>query len=314
MDSPAAPLVVVNPTASKVAHEQRRGGIVESVVAAVEARTGRPPDVVGTTREAAALALAAARHAPLVAVVGGDGTIREAAAALAGTGVPLAIVPAGTGNVFAAELGVPRNIDGAIGLIETGQAQAVDLGLATWGPAESGSPRPAAGSNAFVVACGIGFDARVMARASAEHKRRLGFAAYIVAAVREAARPHSATFRIEADDETYELTGLVVMVANCGQIIPGFVGPRHPIDPTDGLLDVIVVTATTLPGGLIGAAEALLARGPTPHRQPRSLRLRARAVRVISEPQEPVQVDGDAHRAAWLEARVQPGAIKILRS
>jgi len=310
---PPAPLVVVNPTASKLAHEKRRGAIVESVVAAVTARTGRAPDVVATTREAAAIALAAARHAPLVAVVGGDGTIREAAAALSGTGVPMAIVPAGTGNVFASELGVPRRIAGALEVIRTGRPRAVDLGLATWGTEEGGGDEAAVGSNAFVVACGIGFDARVMTRASTEQKRRFGFGAYILAAIGEAARPRPTRFTIEADGETHELTGLVTLVANCGQIIPGFVGPRHPIDPADGLLDVIVVTATTLPGGLRGAAEALLARGPTPHRQRHSLRLQAARVRVSADPEEPVQVDGDAHRATWLEARVQPGAITILR-
>ncbi|HEX5013419.1 MAG TPA: diacylglycerol kinase family protein [Candidatus Limnocylindrales bacterium] len=310
---PVAPLVVVNPVASKLAHEKRRGGIVDAVVAAVAARTGQAPDVAATTREAAAVALAAARHAPLVAVVGGDGTLREAAAALSGTGVPLAIVPAGTGNVFAAELGVPRGISGAIEVIRAGRPRPVDLGLATWGSAEDGVAGPPAGSNAFVVACGVGFDARVMARASAEHKRRLGFGAYIVAAIHEAASPRPTRFTIEADDETHEATGLVALVANCGQIIPGFVGPRHPIDPADGLLDVIVVTATTLPGGLLGAAEALLARGPTPHRHRRSLRLRAARVRITADPEQPVQVDGDAHRAAWLEARVNPGAITILR-
>jgi diacylglycerol kinase (ATP) len=306
------PLIVVNPTASKLAHEERRGGIVSSVAAAVRARTGEEPEIVGTTQEAAAVALAAAGGAPLVTVVGGDGTIRQAATALAGTGVPLAIVPAGTGNAFAAELGVPRRIGGAIELIRTGTPQRVDLGMAAWGPV-SDVESVAAGSSAFVVACGMGFDARVMARASTEHKRRLGFIAYVVAAVGEAARPRPARFTIDADGDVHDVEALVVLIANCGQIVPGLVGPRHPIDPTDGLLDVIVVTASGLVGGLVGAAEALLTSGPTPHARSRLLRVRARRVRVSAEPPEPVEVDGDAHHAAWLEATVQPGAMTILR-
>ena len=308
------PIVVVNPVASRVSESSRRDRLVESVVAAVEARTGETPIVVAASPEAAreALALAGAGAAPLVVVVGGDGTIREAASVLAGTSVPMAIVPAGTGNVFAAALGIPRGAVDAIRLIGEGRPVAVDLGSATWGGIVAGRQLDPEGSMAFAVACGIGFDARVMSTASTELKRRLGFFAYVVATLREATRLRQVAFRIEADDEVHEVNGLVVLVANCGQLIPGLIGPRHPIDPTDGLLDVIVVTARGIPGGLVGAAESLLAGG-TPHRLPRSLRVKASRVRVVAEPREPVQIDGDAYEADWLEAAVQPGAITILR-
>ena len=166
---------------------------------------------------------------------------------------------------------------------------------------------------AFVVACGVGFDARVMAAATLDLKRRLGFLAYVVGTMREAARLRPVAFRIEADGEVHEVDGLVVLIANCGQLIPGLVGPRQPIDPTDGLLDVFVVTGTGIPSGLLGAAESVLAAGPPPHRRSRALRFHARRVRVTSDPQEPVQVDGDAHAARWLEATVRPGALTVLR-
>lgn len=314
--SGGSPLVIVNPEASRLADPRRRARIVEAVLAAVEARTGRAPVVHDTTADAAADAVDAASDAPLIVVVGGDGTIREAATALAGRSVPLAIVPAGTGNAFAAALGIPRRTEPAIRLIATGRPGPVDLGMATWGPpaldAGGGGGGPA-GSKAFVVACGLGFDARVMAGASGELKRRLGFLAYVVVAAREAARIRPVTFRIEADGEVHDVRGLVVLVANSGQLIPGVVGPRHPIDPTDGLLDVIVVTATGVPDGLLGAAESLLAGGAPPHHRPRSMRLQARCVRVTSDPPEPVEVDGDAHEAGWLEARALPAAVTILR-
>jgi diacylglycerol kinase family enzyme len=311
---PHPPVVVVNPVASRVADVSVRGRLVESVVAAVEARTGQSPIVVDASPDAVreALVLAGARAAPLAVVIGGDGTIREAASALAGTAVPMAIVPAGTGNVFAAALGIPRQASDAVRLIADGRPVAVDLGSAAWGNIVDGRELDAAGSMAFAVACGIGFDARVMSTASTEMKRRLGFFAYVVATLREATRLRPVTFRIDADGEVHEVHGLVVLVANCGQLIPGLIGPRHPIDPTDGLLDVIVVTARGIPGGLVGAAESLLAGG-TPHRLPRSLRLRASRIRVVAEPREPVQIDGDAHEADWLEAAVHPGAITVLR-
>jgi diacylglycerol kinase family enzyme len=312
-DPAAAPLVVVNPAASRLAHERRRGEIVASVVAAVEARTGRSAAVADTTIEAAREALAGSRSSPLVAVVGGDGTIREAAGALVGSGVPLAIVPAGTGNVFAAALDVPRRPADAVRLIEAGRPSPIDLGTALWGAMRDGLPGEAEGSTLFAVACGLGFDARVMAGASADLKRRLGFGAYVVATAREAARLRPVTFRIDADGDVHDVTGLVVLIANCGQLIPGLVGPRQPIDPTDGFLDVFVVTAGSLPGGLTGAVESILAAREPPSRGTRSLRLRARRVRVIADPPEPVQVDGDPHAADWLETDVLPGAITVLR-
>ena len=104
----AAPLVVANPMASGLADPDRRRRIVASIVSAVEQRTGRTPIIADSTPEIASGALADARSADLVVVAGGDGTVRDAAERLVDSGVPMAIVPAGTANVFAAALGVPR--------------------------------------------------------------------------------------------------------------------------------------------------------------------------------------------------------------
>ena len=271
--------------------------------------------VVDTTLEAARKALASARSAPLVVVVGGDGTLRETASILGGSGVPLAIVPTGTGNVFAAALGIPRRTSAAIGLITSGRPGPVDLGRAAWGP--TSSQITAANGNrrthVFTVACGLGLDARVMAGASADLKRRLGFGAYVVATAREAARLRPAMYHIEVHDDVHQVRGLVVLIANCGQIVPWLIGPRRRIDPTDGLLDVFVVTADGLPSGVSSAAGMLLSAAEPPQRRARSLRLRAARVRVTAEPREPIQVDGDPHEADWLEAQLEPGAIQVLR-
>jgi diacylglycerol kinase family enzyme len=308
-----SPLVIVNPRASQLADAARRTRMTDAMLRAVEARTGRSPVLVDPTPEAARVALAAATDAPLVAVAGGDGTIRDAAAALAGSGVPLAIVPAGTGNVFASALGIPRRAADAIRRIETGSAHRVDLGRVAWGRAGATDPGEAGGEQTFVVACGLGLDARVVSAATTDLKRRLGFLAYVVATMQEAARLRPVSFRIDVDGDINEVQGLVVLIANCGQLIPGLVGPRHPIDPTDGLLDVIVIQGTGIASGLLGSAETLLATGRPPHRRARSLRFHARRVRVDANPPEPVQIDGDAHEADWLECEVLPGALTVLR-
>ena len=185
----------------------------------------------------------------------------------------------------------------------------VDVGLATWGPMTDRGPGEPTGSRAFVVACGLGFDARVMAGATPELKRQLGFGAYLISAARQAARLRPVDFRIEADGVVHEFRGLIVLLANCGQIVPRLVGPRRPIDPTDGFLEVIVIRASGRTGGLVGLAEVLV-HDSGPARTTRSVRLRARSVRVTADPPEPAQVDGDHHEADWLAAECVPAGLR----
>jgi diacylglycerol kinase family enzyme len=298
--------------ASGLADADRRRRIIDAIVSAVEARTGHTPVVAASTEAMARDALAAARDAELVVVAGGDGTIRDAAERLTGSGVPMAIVPAGTANVFAAALGVPRPIEKAIGLIGSGHPTPVDIGLATWGLTTDPGPGEPTGTRSFVVACGLGFDARVMAGATPELKRRFGFGAYVLSAAQQAARLRPVDFRIEADGVVHELRGLIVLLANCGQIVPRLVGPRRAIDPTDGYLEVIVIRASGRTGGLVGIAEVLVHEAD-PHLRSRSVRLRARTVRVTADPPEPVQVDGDHHEADWLAAECVPAGLHVLR-
>jgi diacylglycerol kinase family enzyme len=309
---PGRPLVVANPMASGLADADRRRRMVASIVSAVERRTGRTPVVADSTAENARAALEQARDAELVVVAGGDGTIRDTAEHLIGSGVPMAIVPAGTANVFGAELGVPRGIKGAIDLIATGRPTSVDVGRATWGAMTDRGPGEPMGCRAFVVACGLGFDARVMAGATPELKRQLGFGAYVVSAARQAARLRPVDFRIEADGVLHEIRGLIVLLANCGQIVPRLVGPRRPIDPTDGFLEVIVIRASGRTGGIVGLAEVLV-HDADPHLRRRSVRLRARSVRVTADPPEPAQVDGDHHEADWLAAECVPAGLRVIR-
>src|SRR5215213_3698819 len=105
-NDPSSPLVVVNPRASRLHDPARRTEIVGAVARAVRARTGSAPLIEDGDLVATAATLARMASPPLVVAVGGDGTIRQAAAALAGTGIPLAVVPGGTGNVLAGSLGL----------------------------------------------------------------------------------------------------------------------------------------------------------------------------------------------------------------
>ncbi|MDH4141312.1 MAG: diacylglycerol kinase family protein [Chloroflexota bacterium] len=314
LDAQRPPLVIVNPTASHLADPKRRATVLHELDRVLVDRFGRGPDWAPETRDGAREALANAAGRPLIVVAGGDGTVREVAETVGGTGIPLAIIPGGTGNVLAGAMRI-RGLRGAIAAIHGGVPRRIDLGMARWAsvPVSSG-PASAPTDSAvherpFTVACGMGFDAKIMTAAEREWKRRLRFGAYVGAALREAARLEPARFRIQADEAEIDIVGLLVLVANCGDLIPGRLGARQPLDPTDGLLDLLVIGGRGLFAGLRGAADALLRTG---EQEGAVIRRAVRRVRVEADPAQPIETDGDVHPPSWLEASVLPGALTVL--
>jgi len=304
----AQPLVVLNPHASKLHDPATRRALTEAIVHAVRERTGQAPRIVtGSVEDGrAAFAAAAIERPPLVVVAGGDGTVRQAAAALSDTGIPLAIVPAGTGNVLARSLRMAGPA-AAVRALATATERTLDLGEVRTGL--PGATEPTA-IELFVVACGMGLDARIMAGTDGRLKRRFSFGAYVATGLREILRPQPSLFTLDIDGERHELAGQAVLIANAGELIPGLLGPRRPIDPGDGALDVLVVGGRGLFGAARGGLELLLRTGEADGTS--SLRRTATRVRVDAEPAQPIQIDGDVHHTGWLEARVLPGALTVL--
>jgi diacylglycerol kinase (ATP) len=315
MDAPPPALAVVNPGSKALRGEERRAALELDVRAAVRARTGAELEWADGDRASVGTALdaAVARRAPIVVAVGGDGTIRLAAERLVGTGIPLAVIPAGTGNLFSGALGLPIDRAAAIRAIAEGRDRAIDAGSVEWTLREvGGGPTVASGAGTFVVACGSGFDARVMAAADEGAKRSVGRAAYFAAAASLvpglSVNPH----RIEIDGDVHEVPALAVLVVNAGELIPGLVAPRLPIAATDGLLDVLVVRATGVVGGIVGALELLARTNVGWSATGASLRLRGRHVSVTSEPPEVIEVDGDVLGRGSFSADILPGALRVI--
>ena len=306
---PGAPLIIVNPRASRLTDPARRASIVDAVASTVQRRFGRDARIEAGALEAARDALTEATESPLVVVIGGDGTVREAAAALVGRETPVAVIPGGTGNVLAGALGI-RGLERGIDAIRAGRTRVLDLGHARWWPAgDEATPAGLAHERIFTVACGMGLDARIMAAAEHEWKRRMRFGAYVGAAFRELFRLESAHFQIVADGEVIETEGYLALVANAGELIPGRIGPRQPIDPTDGRLDLIVLGGSDPLSGLRGAAELMVRSGDLAGRV---IRRSVREVTIEAEPAQPIETDGDPHPAGRLEARVVPGGLTVL--
>ena len=254
----AAPaVVVVNPLASRLRDAKRAGRLLAEVEAWVEAATGAPAVVVRVDDRAsidAAGSDAVRRSAGLVVALGGDGTVAALTVDLAGSGIPLAIIPGGTGNVLATALGVPDDPARAIRALRGGGIRrSIDLGAAIL-PGPEGSAR---GEALFAVAAGVGWDARVVRATAGPHKQRLGRLAYWVAALGLLGDLAPVGYTIEVDGERLELEATVALVANAGELVPGLVRPRLPIVPDDGLLDLLVLRVSSLPGGIRGALELL---------------------------------------------------------
>ena len=256
---------------------------------------------------------AVADGAALVFAAGGDGTVRACAEALAGTGVPLAIVPLGTANLTARALGVPGPAGRALEAGFGGRDRTIDLARITGDGIDTGDARAGAGTGAggtwFTAMAGIGLDAAVVeAAARAPLKRQLGWVAYAVAgATRLWLPPHEFTVQLD-DAEPIRRQARCVAVANAGLLPGGFaLLPGARLD--DGRLDVGILA----PSGVLGwprTAARVLTRS---RHQDRTLeRFQARRVEIAAAVDLPRQVDGEIVAAGrTLTVTVCPGALTV---
>jgi diacylglycerol kinase family enzyme len=168
------------------------------------------------------------------------------------------------------------------------------------------------GAQYFAVACGAGYDARVMAATMAENKRRWGMGAYAATTLRLMSELRSSLHSITIDGVQYEANAAMVLVANCGEVIPPFVRLGPGIAPDDGLLDVVVVRADNLPQSLAAIWELLRRTPRAPGSDGYVRHLRGREVIVDTDRPQPVQLDGESGGTTPFTASVVPGAIRIM--
>jgi len=272
---------------------------------------------------------AVAAGASLVFAAGGDGTVRACAQALAGTGIPLAIVPLGTANLTARALGIPARAGQAIDVGFRGRDRVIDLAVADLGGADLGGASAAgaglAGAGAglagaglggagpgggitFAAMAGIGLDAAVVGAARSPDKRRLGWVAYALSGLAHLRMP-AADFAVRLDGgEPLRRRARCVVVGNVGLLPGGFaLLPEARLD--DGRLDVGILA----PAGVLGwprTAARVLTRS---RRTDRTLeRFQARRVEIAAAAGLPRQVDGEIVAAGrTLTVSVCPGALTV---
>lgn len=234
-----------------------------------------------------------------VLAFGGDGTARMVADGLAGTGVPMGLLPAGTGNLLARNLGIPPNrLDSSLRIALTGADRPIDVGWASFSPATA--------RQAFLVMAGLGFDAEMMAGADAALKSRIGWGAYVVSGMRRLrGRRTPVTISVDGGEPSRQRIRAVV-VGNCGMLQAG-VRLMPDAQPDDGWLDVVVLSPRSIFGWLALARSVLTRRS-----HPTVTHLRCRSIDVRAERPLAAQLDGDPHgEADRLSVTLQPGALVV---
>jgi diacylglycerol kinase (ATP) len=283
------------------------------------------------------------KGATTVVAIGGDGTVRAVAEALAGTDVVMGLIPLGTGNLLARNLDLPlTDTDELLRLALTGAVRTIDVGwlrveryeetvadeiaeAADHVPAASGgqvSRTPPAGGtqpprdHIFLVIAGLGFDAAVMGDADEDLKKKVGWFAYALAGIRHL-HGRRMKLRLAIDGGPHQILRLrSLLVGNCGKLPGGIMLlPNAVID--DGELDLAAIDTR---GGIAGwtqlfgevALQGIGVRTELPGKIGRIDHSRAREVRVWADRAEQIQVDGDnIGEALELSARVEPAALRV---
>jgi YegS/Rv2252/BmrU family lipid kinase len=232
--------------------------------------------------------------ADLVFVWGGDGMVQRSIDALSDPAVAVAIVPAGTANLLASELGIPTDIDKAVAIGLHGARRTLDVGVVN--------------GERFVVMAGTGFDARMIRDTDKALKARVGRVAYLWTAARNL-RAGRVEMTVRVDGSTwFEGPASCLLVGNVGTVLGGL--PAFPeAAPDDGVLEVGVVTAD----GVREWARVLgaLASG-RPDRSPLTRMTAGRDVEVRLDAKLPYELDGgDRKKTKHLTFGVEPSAITV---
>jgi YegS/Rv2252/BmrU family lipid kinase len=286
--------VVLNPAAGQEIHQSVREALAEHFGPSrieYEVHETRKGDKIGE------IVRARLRDGiDLVVAAGGDGTVSDVIDGLTGSPIPLGIIPTGTGNLVARDLGIPNEIDEAVGLI-------------------AGAPRSRKidamriGERVFVLNISAGYSASVISGTTQGNKHRFGRIAYVWAMVSKMFTSRPRGLVVTVDGIGHEYRAFEVAIMNCGMLAKMLYpkGPEIRID--DGRLDVFVLGMRTIrdyPRDIFG-----ILTGRHAIRVSRYLKAN-RGVAIRSDVPLPVQADGDIIGTTPIEVELLPGAVTVL--
>ena len=287
--------VVYNPI--KVSAEFR--GLVES---ALSRHALAAPLWLETTEEdpgRGMVAEAVAAGVDLVVGAGGDGTIRIIADGLAGTGIPLGLVPAGTGNLLARNLDLAMDEETALEIALGGDIRTIDLIKL------SVDDRP---PEHFAVMAGVGVDAVIMNETDPDLKDVIGAGAYVVAAAKAVGRlPLRVTVRVDGG-RPFRRQSMLCLVGNVGKL-QGRIQLIADAEPDDGLLDVYVASPQR-PMHWLRVVLRMITRRR--QKDDRVDQLKGKTVTISIDGEDDYQLDGDViGKCRFLRAEIAPGALRV---
>lgn len=267
---------------------KRRGWIVQTVL---------------TQRQGSAKTAVAERTADLILIAGGDGVFHDALNGLwrSQKSVPIGLIPIGTGNVFAANMGISPHPLEALEQLLNGQVRWLDVGEAH--------------GEVFHCSLGVGFDAYVVAQmetVSKPQKRLLGKLVYFLQALRQSIRYRWSSLRVEAElangeKKVWEKDAWLVLISN----LPDYGGVKVTPDakPDDGLLDICILPSRSKADYFRFAMLGLL--GWHMH-HPEVVVTQIRYAHIVSNPPVPTQMDGELAPPTPVTVKVVPRAVPIL--
>jgi diacylglycerol kinase family enzyme len=233
--------------------------------------------------------------AEMVLVCGGDGTVAACAGVLAGTGVPMALVPTGTGNLLVRNLGLALDVPTAVDRAFGADRRTVDL-------LEADGRR-------FTVMAGLGFDAAMIRETGERAKKRHGWMAYVAGGMRALRNTSRANYELRVDASVpRRIRALGVLVGNVGEL-QGGMAVLPDADPSDGLIDVIVLAPRGWFDVLLLAWRILRRR---PDNGPQALIAQGQRIEIQADRAVPAEFDGEyAGEQQTLTVTVLPGAVTI---
>jgi YegS/Rv2252/BmrU family lipid kinase len=281
--------IIINPAKSEV-------GAREQIDGTLTAAGWSPSLWLETTPEDPGRGMAEAAVAAtvqLIVICGGDGTVMACLSGLADSGVPVAIIPVGSGNLLARNLGIPLGLDESLATAVDGMDRRIDLGRL--------------GDQPFAVMAGMGFDAAMMADTSEGMKRFAGWPAYVVSGLRHLRDPVMQVRICIDDGPMLRRSARTVLVGNVGQLEGGIeLLPDAAAD--DGLLDVAVVAPRTLRDWLRVAYRIARHRRHDRHLE----RFTGRTISIEADRVVPRQIDGEViGEGRRIDVHVEPGALVV---
>lgn len=233
-----------------------------------------------------------------LAVYGGDGTLMEAISGLMGSKIPLVILPGGSANIMAKELGIPQDLKEACALMSQVPLtmKTIDIGQFS--------------GHYFILGVSLGFGADLIEGTNRETKNRIGFLAYFLSAAAALKKTKKAIYHLKIDGQKHEVQGLTCIVTNTGNLGFSNISYDKHIDVSDGLLDVVVVREANL--SLLKLMAVTLLKRERPDNVELVEHWQGKDITVSSSPKQTIQYDGEVLEDMPLHIKIIPQAIRVL--